>query len=227
MAVVHLVRHGQASFGAADYDVLSDGGRRQAAVLGRELARRGVRPDRVVTGSMRRQRETASLALSAAGLAVTPEVDERWNEYALLALLEHHRAENRRALALGAMTGGRARTVQRALDGALGEWIAAGACVSCARPWPVFRDETASALGELLTSLGRGGTGVVVTSGGVVAAICTGLLGMPPESLVRLNRVVVNASVTKVVQGRSGTSLLSFNEHAHLEGDDPALVTYR
>ena len=35
MAVVYLVRHGQASFGAADYDVLSDAGRRQAAVLGR------------------------------------------------------------------------------------------------------------------------------------------------------------------------------------------------
>jgi broad specificity phosphatase PhoE len=117
--------------------------------------------------------------------------------------------------------------VQRALDGALGEWVAAGACTTCARPWPVFRDETASALAELLESLGRGGTGVVVTSGGVVAAICTGLLGVPAEGLVRLNRVVVNASVTKVVAGRSGTSLLSFNEHAYLEGADPALVTYR
>jgi broad specificity phosphatase PhoE len=227
MAVVHLVRHGQASFGAADYDVLSANGRRQAAVLGRELARRGVRPDRVVTGSMLRQRDTAAVALEAGGLAVVPEVDVRWNEYDHLSLLEHHRAENRRALAVGVMTNGRARTVQRALDGALGEWVAAGACTTCVRPWPVFRDETASALGELLTSLGPGGTGVVVTSGGVVAAICTGLLGTPPEALVRLNRVVVNASVTKVVRGRSGTSLLSFNEHAFLEGDDPALVTYR
>ena len=227
MAVAYLVRHAQASFGAADYDVLSDGGRRQAEVLGRELARRGVRPDRVVTGSMLRQRDTASLALSAAGWAIAPEADERWNEYDHVALLDHHRAESRRAFAVGVMTNGRARTVQRALDGALEEWIAAGACATCARPWPVFRDETASALGELLTSLGRGGTGVVVTSGGVVAAICTGLLGLAPEALVRLNRVVVNGSVTKVVRGRSGTSLLSFNEHAHLEGDDPALVTYR
>ena len=40
MPTVLLVRHGQASFGAADYDVLSDLGRRQAQAAGRELARR-------------------------------------------------------------------------------------------------------------------------------------------------------------------------------------------
>lgn len=227
MAAVLLVRHGQASFGAEDYDVLSDGGRRQAAALGRELVRRGVRPDVVVTGSMLRQRDTAALAFDAAGLPVTPQVDERWNEYDHLELLDHHWAENGRALAVGVMTGARATTVQRALDGAVSDWIAAGTCVTCARPWPVFRDETASALDELLTSLGSGGTGVVVTSGGVVAALCAGLLGVPPESLLQLNRVVANASVTKVVRGRSGTSLLSFNEHAYLEGDDAALLTYR
>src|SRR5690242_13164793 len=153
MAVVHLVRHGQASFGAADYDVLSEVGRRQATVVGRELARRGVVPDRVVTGSLLRQRDTASLALEAAGLDLRPGTDERWNEYDHVALLEHHRAENRRALAYGVMTQGRARTVQRALDGALAEWVAAGECATCARPWPAFRDETAAALEELLASL--------------------------------------------------------------------------
>src|SRR3954469_15102111 len=124
MAVVYLVRHGQASFGAADYDVLSEAGRRQASVLGAELARRRVVPDRVVTGSMVRQRDTAALALEAAGLGTVPEVDERWNEYDHAALLAHHRAEHRRALALGVVTDGRARTVQRALDGALAEWVA-------------------------------------------------------------------------------------------------------
>src|SRR4029450_1607156 len=63
MAVAYLVRHGQASFGAADYDVLSEAGRAQSAVLGAELARRGVVPDRVVTGSSARARETPAVAL--------------------------------------------------------------------------------------------------------------------------------------------------------------------
>ena len=39
--VIHLVRHGQASFGTDDYDRLSDLGRMQATLAGRELARRG------------------------------------------------------------------------------------------------------------------------------------------------------------------------------------------
>jgi hypothetical protein len=66
---------------------------------------------------------------------------------------------------------------------------------------------------------------VVSTSGGAIAAVCVGLLGVAPETFVALNRVTVNAGVTKVVRGRSGTTLVSFNEHAHLEAD--GLVTYR
>jgi broad specificity phosphatase PhoE len=228
VAVVYLVRHGQASFGAADYDVLSEAGRRQSAVLGAELARRGVVPDRVVTGSMARQRDTASLALAAAGLdggGPAPEVDERWNEYDHLALLGHHH-EAGDAPAFAAGTEDQARAVQRARDGAIAAWVAAGDCAACERPWPGFRDETAAALEELLGSLGRGGVGVVVTSGGVIAALSSRLLEVPPEGFVRLNRVIANASVTRVVSGRSGTSLLSFNEHAHLEGA-AAPVTYR
>jgi broad specificity phosphatase PhoE len=181
---------------------------------------------------MARQRDTATLALAAAGLAVpdgagpAPEVDERWNEYDHLALLGHHVAGNGAAPAFAAATEDQARAVQRALDGAIAAWVAAGDCAACERPWSRFRDETADALAELLESLGRGGVGVVVTSGGVIAALCSRLLEVPPEGFVRLNRVIANASVTRVVSGRSGTSLLSFNEHAHLEGAGTP-VTYR
>ena len=39
MSAIHLVRHGQASFGADDYDLLSALGERQSRVLGQALAR--------------------------------------------------------------------------------------------------------------------------------------------------------------------------------------------
>jgi hypothetical protein len=61
----------------------------------------------------------------------------------------------------------------------------------------------------------------------VVAAACVALFGAPAESLVAFNRVTVNTGVTKLVRGRSGTSLVSFNEHGHLEAPESALVTYR
>ena len=42
-----------------------------------------------------------------------------------------------------------------------------------------------------------------------------------------LNRVAVNAGVTKVVAGASGATLVWFNEHAYLERRGRSLLTYR
>ena len=52
VSVLLLVRHGQASWGADDYDRLSPLGEEQSRLLGAALAARGVRPDLVVRGSM-------------------------------------------------------------------------------------------------------------------------------------------------------------------------------
>ena len=65
-----------------------------------------------------------------------------------------------------------------------------------------------------------------MTSAGVIAAACTQLLGIDIETWPRLANVIVNASVTKIVSGRSGTSMVTFNDHAHLEGTRE-LITYR
>ena len=53
MGVVLLVRHGQASFGAEDYDVLSETGWEQSRLLGAWLGERKVTPDAVLHGDMR------------------------------------------------------------------------------------------------------------------------------------------------------------------------------
>ena len=59
MAKLFVVRHGQASFGAEDYDALSDLGRQQARWLGDYFAERGIRFQRAMSGSLKRQRDTA------------------------------------------------------------------------------------------------------------------------------------------------------------------------
>lgn len=60
-----MVRHGQARFGAADYDGLSDLGVRQARALGAHLAALGWLPDRVICGTLARQRQTVAAMLEA------------------------------------------------------------------------------------------------------------------------------------------------------------------
>ena len=63
-------------------------------------------------------------------------------------------------------------------------------------------------------------TAVVVTSGGPVSWVAaTPARRRLPRSGRRLNPVTVNSSVTKVVVGRRGATLVSFNDHSHLEGD--------
>ena len=90
MPTVFLVRHGQASFGAADYDVLSDLGRRQAGIVAASLAERGYHPARLLSGTLRRQRETAAPFAALATPALAIEEEPRWDEFDPDDVLTHH-----------------------------------------------------------------------------------------------------------------------------------------
>jgi len=222
-----LVRHGQASFGAADYDVLSAHGVTQARALAEDLERRGVRLDRVVSGGLARQRDTAEPLAAFAGCKVG--TDSRWDEYETDDVLSHHSATDARedrppGSDRPAIS---SREFQDILEAALLRWIAAGAESPATETWPAFSGRVAAALAEVTAGLGRGETAAVCTSGGVIAAVCVALLGVPAPAMVAFNRVTVNAGVTKLAHGRSGTTLVSFNDHAHLERDGTSLVTYR
>ena len=210
MPVVLLVRHGQASFGADDYDVLSDVGRRQGELVGAELARRGLRGPVSVGGGLRRQQDTALLALPDTALAV----DRRWDEYDHLGLLRRYPSQEG--------SDGSSRSVQVLLDAALRSWVD-----DPDGGWGGFSGGAGTALRELVADLGGGRDAVVFTSGGIVAAVCAALLGLGADGVVALNRVTVNGGITKLVAGRGGVSLVAFNDHAHFEGSSRELLTYR
>jgi broad specificity phosphatase PhoE len=93
--------------------------------------------------------------------------------------------------------------------------------------WPAFASRITAALGELAAELPSGSTGLVFTSGGVIAALCSAALQYPDQSLIAYNRVAINTGITKLITGRRGLTLVSFNDHGHLEHTTPPLVTYR
>jgi broad specificity phosphatase PhoE len=219
MGAIYLVRHGQASFGAADYDQLSGRGFEQSTVAGAELRRRGVNFAEARTGSLVRQRDTAATVLAELGGGVVAKKDPRWNEYDHVDIAVHH--------AGGIAQGDDSRAYQLALDGALSAWVAAGADGPCAETWPVFLARVRGALEDLAGSLGKGENAVVFTSGGVIATVCGELLGTPEAGLLKMNRVTVNAGITKLVSGRGGITMVSFNEHPHFEAEAAGLLTYR
>lgn len=221
MGIALLVRHGQASFGADDYDVLSETGVEQSRVLGRALAAQGLTPTRVVHGRMRRQRDTATALVEGAGWAVVPGVDEGWNEFDHVAVVARGlRPDETRDL-------GDRRTFQRLFEEATARWSGGENDAEYDESWPAFFDRVNGALDRVFS---EDGLTVVVSSGGPIAAVCATLVDpmSGADAVPRLwnafNTVTANASVTRVLEGSTGRRLLSFNEHAHLPRE---LVTYR
>jgi broad specificity phosphatase PhoE len=220
MGQVLLVRHGQASWDTEDYDALSETGWEQSRLLGRALAGRGVAATLVVHGSMRRHRETAE----AAGLAEQATVDAGWDEFDHLAMLG----------AVPSPVEGRSPTraeFQAWFETATERWTGGEHDTGYEETFGAFGDRVTAALRRTTEAVGSG-TAVVLTSGGPTSWAGATVLGagLEREARVRLwrrlNRVCVNSGVTKVVTGRSGLTLVSFNEHTHLE-PRPDLLTYR
>ena len=80
---IYLLRHGQASFGAEDYDRLSEAGETQARLLGEHLAELGMEFDAIFSGAMRRQRDTARILLEGMGHSNPEgfEIMDHFNEF--------------------------------------------------------------------------------------------------------------------------------------------------
>lgn len=217
MSVLLLVRHGQASWGADDYDVLSDLGHEQSRVVGKHLASVGVTPSRVWSGGLRRHDETATSALSAAGWDADVVTDRGWSEFDHVELVRRY----------DEATSGdprRPRDANAFFDAAVARWTAGENDADYTESFPAFAERVDSALRDALGSLGSGETGVVFTSGGAIARVAAALWEMGVPQWARVNAVLLNTGVTKLVTGSRGVNLVSVNEHAHLNGET---LTYR
>jgi broad specificity phosphatase PhoE len=223
MAVVYLIRHAQASFGARDYDKLSELGEQQAAVLGKALADRGVRPDLVISGSMRRHVRTAELAV---GPDVPVQLDEGFDEFDHeQVILAHMPAYRVRAVMVAdlARTGNPHRAFQEMFTAATQRWIDGGDGYT--ESFQAFCERSESAVRRTAERLGKGETAVVFTSGGPIAAVVSRLLSGGDGLWAKLNPVTINTAITKVLSGQRGLTVVSHNEHGHLDGT--GMLSYR
>ncbi|MBK5002645.1 histidine phosphatase family protein [Pseudomonas sp. S31] len=236
MGNLYLIRHGQASFGAEDYDVLSAIGARQSHALGEHLAQLGVRLDRCLAGNLRRQQDTARLtlqAMQASGCAAPAiETEPAFNEFdadgvvrALApALLEdepdalhilrngaQHRSEFQRLFAL---------MVQRWHDGQHpGEGL---------ETWEAFTGRVEAGLLRVLDQAGSGDNIAIFTSGGTIAALLHLVTRITPSQAFALNWQIINTSLSQLKFRGRDVSLATFNSQAHVQLlRAPELITYR
>jgi len=214
MAELVLVRHAQASFGAEDYDRLSELGWRQSRWLGEYLGERGAAFDLVVRGSLRRHAETLSGVAEGMGQALEATGDPRLDEYDSHALLSAHLKG--RPLPQSADR----REHFRILREAMYAWTDGTLAGHPHEPFAAFRSRVLGALGDLRLRAAR--RVLVVSSGGPIATILADVLGMPVRGVVDLNLQTRNTGITELQSGASRIHCVSFNNVPHLDRPDRA-----
>jgi broad specificity phosphatase PhoE len=233
---IYLIRHGQASFGADDYDVLSPTGFRQSEILGAHLAQLGLTFDRCISGALLRQRHTAETViaqLSAAGLT-TPELetDIAFNEFnaegVIRALLPAMLEDEPQALDIMRDAGNNRAEFQRLFAAIIGRWLGGGHDAAALQSWESFVEEVQAGLSSILDSAGPDERIAVFTSGGTITALLHLITRMPATQAFELNWHIVNTSLNQLKFRDREVSLASFNSYAHLQlMKAPELITYR
>ncbi|RZJ04125.1 MAG: histidine phosphatase family protein, partial [Rubrivivax sp.] len=212
MGTLYLVRHGQASFGAEDYDQLSALGRRQAVRLGEYFRDKGLVFDAVLTGTLRRHVQTWDGIAEGLGLAPQTLPWAGLNEYDSAALIAtvHPQPLGR------AETPEQYRHHFRLLREALSKWMRGESAPAGMPDYTNFLAGVTTALDHVRANH-HGARVLAVTSGGPIATAVSHVLGTGPDAAIELNLRIRNTAVTEFVFTPKRHMLLTFNTLPHLD----------
>lgn len=221
MGTLYLVRHGQASIGADDYDQLSDLGHRQCVRLGEYFRAKGRRFDAVLTGTLKRHAQ--SLAGIAEGMQWSPEplrlagLDE-YDSHAVIATVHAPplvRADSKESV----------RHHFNLLRDGLRRWMDGSAAPLGMPSYVDFVAGVNAALDHVRTH--HDGDVLIVSSGGPISCAVGQILGTSPEATIELNRRIRNSSVTEFAFNPKRHMLVTYNTLPHLDSAEHAgWITY-
>lgn len=214
MGTLYLVRHGQASFGAADYDQLSELGGRQSERLGQYWRERGLRFEAVYTGTLRRHAQTWAGIAAGAGYDQHAIALEGLNEYdseAVIAAIHPQPLQKPDTPELY-------RHHFRLLRDGLRQWMNG---VVSPRGMPSYADFLAGVTDALeQVRKQHEGNVLIVSSGGPISTAVGHVLGTTPETTIELNLRIRNSALTQFDYNPKRHSLVSFNALPHLDHPD-------
>ena len=219
MAELILIRHAQASFGAANYDILSERGHRQSKALGLALKAHGTVPGAFFRGKQRRHRET--LEGVAVGLEAEAEhtVLPGLNEFDFKSLLNARFKD-------GPPEGlhDDRKTHFRLLRETVLMWQR-DEIEGIPEPFAAFQARVLGAV-DAMTAAGHE-TVMAVSSGGPIGLIVTTLLEAPLKKMMEIQLQTKNCSVTRIVFTERRRFLHTYNETPHIDASTVAeYLTY-
>lgn len=231
MTTIYLIRHGQASFGAASYDQLSPNGELQAKILGQYFDEILKEAPYVVAGSMQRHQQTASLALAARFPEANVLTDSSWNEFNHQQVFAQYEPRFNQPHLLKedvAQHENPRAYLSKIFAGAIERWTGGEFHHEYDESWPDFKNRVETALQNLCNELAetKPRYAVVFTSGGVISVAAGKILGLSPEKTFALNWAIANTSMTTLRLTGNEPQLLSLNEHHFIKAADPSLLTW-
>ncbi len=205
-----LVRHGQANSHATDeasYDRLSDLGRQQSRWLGDYLRSTNPHFDRVLTGSLKRQADTAV----EMGYSLDQQ-DPRFDELRYFPMAQALEAEH--AIPMPRSPQAYAAHLPQLLD----HWER-DAIRAAPERFSAFETRISTSLEELCNLPGRT---LVVTSGGVIGMMLRRALGLRNGSTAKVMLQIMNSSLHRLEYVHGNLMLGAFNATPHLDLPDRA-----
>ena len=237
MSKIILIRHGQASYGAADYDNLSEKGHLQSKALGEYFADQNIKLDKIFVGKLKRHNQT----LEAFTESYKKSPNTLPSPTFLKELNEHHGNETLRLAYddfiekyeiakkwADEIKGNPAIQKRNSLlifelffkEYASGRYDFKHHTV---QHWIDFRNQTKKGIEIIKNEIGSGETVAVFTSGGTKSSIIGDCVGAKEEKIADFNLVIKNASFSQMLFSRNNLNLLSLNETPHLSDD---LITF-
>jgi broad specificity phosphatase PhoE len=220
MGQLTLVRHGQASFGADDYDQLSDLGQRQSIRLGAYWKQACTHTpdalsfDAVLMGSLKRHRQTWEGIAEGAGLQMSPEVWPELNEYDSHSLIATVHPEPLGKPDTPEMYKHHFRLLRTALQ----KWMAGETHPQGMPSYSEFVHGIQTVLAHVRSTYK--GRVLLVSSGGPISTAVGQVLGAPADTTIELNLRIRNTALTDFIYTPSRHMLLSYNNLPHLENSE-------
>jgi broad specificity phosphatase PhoE len=240
---IYLVRHGQASLGAADYDNLSPLGEQQAERLGKYFASRGVAFDAVYAGTLRRHAQTYAAILRGFEGSMDARPQGTWltdrqalqsniraalrpglNEYDSDAVIGAIATPEHIAAMKSPTSPDGYKQHFAALRRGIGAWMRGDAQPAGMSSYADFAGGVMRVLDEVRACMWSAdstvNTVLISSSGGPLSSAVAQVLGLSHEAGIELNMRMRNTAVSELIVTPKRCVLLTFNTLPHL--DDPS-----
>jgi len=228
-----VVRHGQASIHADDYDQLSELGGHQSSALGQHWASMGSCWDGAVIGPCKRHRQTAE--------AVASQYQNHGQEFPSFsehpAFDEHHGVRVFQEVLAADVANGKESgiastkvTDPKAIENFMAQfravtrsWVLGEFDYPQHENWQAFRQRVIAGIGEVLGQFKNGDQVVLFSSAGPLAVLTGFSLGLDDVAMLDLSWRVRNSAVAEFRFDGATITLESFNALPHVR--DPKLLT--